>query len=210
MGGCLHLNHILWVGSKLTAQEQTLPSHSLLTSAKLKIQNSMDKRTKTYKIYSKWVNPYTRAAFVWGLIIGAFVGIIIADARNASPNALNQKIVPKVEIVQATTDKYQERGYAYCYNPIICIRDVGEELGVPNQDIITMIKIARAESGLRADALNKNSNGTFDVGVFQINDVHKISRQDRMDFEKNIRFAYKLYKAQGFNPWNSSRNKWEK
>ena len=124
---------------------------------------TMDKRTKTYKTYSKWVNPYTRAAFVWGLLIGAYLGIIIA--QNTSPKPPRQTLVPKVEKVQATTDKYQERGYAYCYNPIICIRDVGEELGIPNQEIITMIKIARCESNFQPEVKNPNSTAK---GIFQI------------------------------------------
>jgi hypothetical protein len=93
----------------------------------------------------------------------------------------------------------------FCYDPITCIRDVGEELGVPNKDILTMIRLANCESKMNPQALNKNTNGTFDVGLLQINDVHgkRISRQDRMNFEKNIRFAYKLYQEQhGFQAWS--------
>jgi hypothetical protein len=59
-------------------------------------------------------------------------------------------------------------------------------------------------------ALGKNTNGTFDVGLFQINDVHskRISRQDRLDFEKNIKFAYKLRAEQGnWNAWSVCRSK---
>lgn len=149
------------------------------------------------------MKKYYISAFAWGLIVGIYIGIALFEGRKTSPKPLNQTIMLKADKVMAEQDKYQARGYAYCYNPIICIRDVGEELGVPNQDIITMIKIARCESGLRAEAINKNTNGTFDIGIFQLNDVHskRISRQDRMDFEKNIRFAYKLYFEQGFRPW---------
>ena len=112
--------------------------------------------------------------------------------------------IKAVEIVPTATPTKIET--PFCYDPITCIRDVGEELGESNSDIMTMIKIAKAESGYRTDAINKNKNGTFDIGVFQINDVHskRISRQDRMDFEKNIRFAYKLHQEQkhSFTAWS--------
>lgn len=35
-----------------------------------------------------------------------------------------------------------------------------------------MMRIAFIESSFRADALNKNKNGTVDVGLFQINSIH--------------------------------------
>ncbi len=99
----------------------------------------------------------------------------------------------------------------FCYDPITCIRDVGEELGVPNKDILTMIRIGKCESGLRPEALGVNTNKTVDRGVFQVNSIHKtLSNADAFDFQKNIRYAYKLYLAQGFNPWSSSAKCWNK
>lgn len=35
-----------------------------------------------------------------------------------------------------------------------------------------MMRIAYIESAFRVDALNKNRNGTIDVGLFQINSIH--------------------------------------
>ena len=165
---------------------------------------NMDKRTRTYKRMSRWFNKYTLAAFAWGVLVGFYIGVILA--QNTSPKALGTMIKP--EVAQATTDKYKERGYAYCYDPIICIRDVGEELGVPNQDIITMIKIARAESNFKPNAKNPNSTAT---GIFQIIigtwDGNRCEGE-RWDFVDNIKCAYKLYKTRGFQPWNASRSKW--
>lgn len=42
-----------------------------------------------------------------------------------------------------------------------------------------MIKIAYIESTFRIDALNKNRNGTIDVGLFQINTVNHKSCAER-------------------------------
>lgn len=167
-----------------------------------------DKRYKQTEIINMWINKYTRAAAVAGFIIGALIGCALF-AQKTSPNDPKQSINP-VTVVSATTDKYTERGYARCFSPIICLRDIGEELGVDNKDILIAIRIAKAESGLRPDAIGKNSNGTYDIGLMQINDVHnkRISRQDRLNVEKNITFAYQLRKEQGnWNAWSVCRSK---
>jgi len=97
----------------------------------------------------------------------------------------------------------------YCFDVQSCIRDIGEEMGFSNKDIMIAMQISKNESGYNAGAINKNSNGTFDIGAFQINDVHnkRISREDRMDYQKNIRFAYTLRKEQGnWNAWSTCHN----
>lgn len=57
--------------------------------------------------------------------------------------------------------------------------------------------IARMESGYRADATNQNTNGTWDLGSFQINDVHGMSWDDRMDARTNIAKAKEIRDAWG-------------
>ena len=58
--------------------------------------------------------------------------------------------------------------------------------------------IAKMESGFRADAVNSaNSNGTADVGVFQINDIHSMSWDSRMDARINIAKAKEIRDAWG-------------
>lgn len=62
--------------------------------------------------------------------------------------------------------------------------------------------IAKNESGYRPGAVNKNRNGTFDVGVFQINDVHGMGWNDRMDARKNIAKAKQIRDTWGnWNAW---------
>ena len=69
------------------------------------------------------------------------------------------------------------------------------------QVMVKAVECFYSESGLRYNAVNVNTNGTHDGGVAQLNDVHKMSLEDRMDYKKNIDKAYELYKRQGFNPW---------
>ena len=173
------------------------------------IKNLLGNKQK--RTYRREVFRYYRAGFVLCLIIVALIYCATTFKTTvASPNALERTISNPVVKVLADEDKYTKRGYKYCYDPLICIRDVGEEMGFSNDQILIAIRIAKAESGIRTDSIGKNTNGTFDIGVFQINDVHskRISREDRMDFVKNIKFAWTLRKEQGnWNAWSVCRNK---
>ena len=45
-----------------------------------------------------------------------------------------------------------------------------------------LINLAKCESSLRKDAMNVNTNGTVDIGIFQINTVHQdISNSEKFD-----------------------------
>jgi hypothetical protein len=157
--------------------------------------------------YEKW--KYHIASLVLGAIIGIMIGLFLADnPYRTSPEVVGLKNVGKVQQVEATQDKYQLRGYAYCYDVEVCIRDIGEELEFSNKDILIAINISRAESGFRSDALGVNTNKSVDRGAMQINSIHKrLSNADAFDYEKNIRFAYQLRKEQGnWNAWSTCHN----
>lgn len=66
---------------------------------------------------------------------------------------------------------------------------------------ITADRIITCESTWNPRAYNVNKNGSNDAGLWQINSVHGLSVEDRMDVEKSTRFAIKLIKTQGFKPW---------
>lgn len=168
-------------------------------------KQKLDRRLKFTRFVESWFNRKTLAALAWGFIIGALIGVYIADnpqkSTVASPKPLGQTI--EVKEVKALETPH-------CFDPITCIRDVGEELGVPNKDILTMIRIARAESNFRADAKNPNSTAT---GIFQIIigtwDSNRCEGE-RWDYQDNIRCAYKLYQRRGFQPWDASKHIWNK
>lgn len=143
-----------------------------------------------------------------GLIAGSVLTVSLWRAKNVpstSPEPPEQ-----TEESQAVVGSVLASETPYCYDPITCIRDVGEELGVPNQDILTMIRIARAESGLRPRAKNPTSTAS---GVYQIiasTWYHYDCVGDKWDFEDNIRCAYRLYQRSGFQPWNASKAVWNR
>ena len=74
------------------------------------------------------------------------------------------------------------------------------------EDPRTALAIAKAESGLRADAVGVNRNGTKDAGIFQINDVHGHSLEERLDVSNNIRIAREIYDRRGWDAWSAYLN----
>ena len=69
------------------------------------------------------------------------------------------------------------------------------------------IEIARCESGLNPNAINNsNSNGSTDVGLFQINSVHGVRSKWLLNPDINIRVAKQIFDEQGnFSAWVCDR-----
>lgn len=78
------------------------------------------------------------------------------------------------------------------------------------EDIATATAIALAESGGRNDATNKNSNGSTDYGLWQINSIHKdaLALGNWKDPATNAKMAYMVYSQAGhnFTPWVTFNN----
>lgn len=69
----------------------------------------------------------------------------------------------------------------------------------------TMAAIALAESSGRVDATNKNSNGTTDYGLWQINSSHTQFDSQRLlsDPLYNAQAAVSVFKSQGLTAWTT-------
>lgn len=93
-----------------------------------------------------------------------------------------------------------------------------EESG--NSDIATMIcaedwncaialAIAKCESTLNEQTIAYEPNGTFSLGIFQINSV-QFSRVENigelLTAETNIKVAKAIYDEQGWSPWSCAHN----
>lgn len=61
-------------------------------------------------------------------------------------------------------------------------------------------------SKLNPTAINWNKNGTWDYGVWQINQIHGYTQEELSDPYFNTRVAHKIYKAWGntFSAWTCS------
>ena len=69
--------------------------------------------------------------------------------------------------------------------------------------VVQALRIAYCESGIRSEALGKNTNGSTDHGIFQVNSIHtkRYGNKFKTSWKDNVDTAYKIYKAQGWNPW---------
>lgn len=160
----------------------------------------MDKRTRAYKQAQK--KAKVLKCYVAVAILGALAGCILTVSLYKPQGLVSPK--PESRVVKVV----EAQQTPWCYDPISCIRDIGEQMGFSNQEIMLAIRIAKCESGLNPQALVKEPNGTYSLGVMQINDVHgkRISRQDRLDFIKNIQFAWNLRQEQGgWTAWSCYR-----
>jgi hypothetical protein len=63
------------------------------------------------------------------------------------------------------------------------------------------LAVAKAESGLNPMAVNRNRNGSKDIGIFQINDRHGWSDEELLDWKNNIRIAKELRDRHGWSEW---------
>jgi hypothetical protein len=73
----------------------------------------------------------------------------------------------------------------------------------------TAIKIAKAESGMRCDAVTNEPNKTVSIGLFQINSVHykKYKLTDVSSCRGNIDIAKQIYDDWGgWEAWSTYKN----
>lgn len=69
-----------------------------------------------------------------------------------------------------------------------------------------MIAVAKAESGLNPLATNRNTNGSRDIGIFQVNSVHGGDDLEMFDVDKNLVAAREVYDKQGITAWSAFNN----
>lgn len=69
-----------------------------------------------------------------------------------------------------------------------------------------MVAVAKAESNLNPLAINRNTNGSRDIGLFQINSVHGGNDLEMFDVDKNLEAARKVYDKQGITAWSAVNN----
>lgn len=118
-----------------------------------------------------------------------------------------------VEVVMYQPIRIEKRAPQVIIKPIVF--EYPDEINTPIEKYICekfgqfncqmALSIARAESGIREEAVNINTNNTIDVGIYQINSVHfkkeGCSLKELTDQYKNVDCAYSIWKVQGWNPW---------
>lgn len=149
-----------------------------------------------------WVGLITLSAMV-GAITSFILFSSLNDAPKTTQNAPQSIQMIKVQEVQAFETPCD-------YDPITYIRCSGEKLGKTNEQIMTMIRIARAESNFKSRAKNPNStaSGIFQIiyGTWNSNNC----QGNAFNFVNNIDCAWEIQSHRGFQPWVSSSKGWNK
>ena len=89
------------------------------------------------------------------------------------------------------------------------ITEIAKVFGPEGKWIIAKaIQCGLSESGLRAEAVNYNKDGSYDSNLFQVNSIHARNYGDKFktDWRENIRVSYLIYKSWGnsFRAWYGS------
>lgn len=93
--------------------------------------------------------------------------------------------------------------------------DCEQEIAKYNWDYNTAVAVAKAESGLRSDAIGDTtlqyySGGSkygASYGCFQIRHLPtRPSPEYLLDATNNVQYAYELYKSSGWSPWSAFTN----
>lgn len=80
------------------------------------------------------------------------------------------------------------------------------QAGGPAKVAPVMAGIALAESGGKPRASHRNTNGTIDRGLWQINSVHGYSAASSFNPSQNARQAVAVYHSQGLRAWSTYTN----
>lgn len=85
------------------------------------------------------------------------------------------------------------------------IAGFAKSAGFPDNEIATATAVALAESGGDAAATNRNTNGSYDYGLWQINTVHGslLSQGNKFNPLDNAKMALSVWRGAGnkWTPW---------
>jgi len=148
-------------------------------------------------------NNFWMGVIVLEVLITLVVFGYLKGHKKTLPEALQTPI--EVKAVENTTTKDP-----HDLEPLEYIRIRGQELGYDDYTISKFIRVAKCESSLNPEAKNKSSTAK---GIYQIIigtwDGNRCTGE-RWDFVDNIDCGYKLLKTRGFQPWDASKQCWNK
>jgi hypothetical protein len=82
------------------------------------------------------------------------------------------------------------------------------DAGFRDAGLVVAVEVSFAENGSHdTEAVNHNSNGTTDTGLWQINSVHRIPQSTLFDPAKNAAAAYRISSSgTDFTPWTTYKD----
>jgi len=122
-------------------------------------------------------------------------------------------------IVQDDTCKYYFTPLETNYKSECQVASYLQSAGFPQSSLATMVCISKYESSFNCDATNKNTDGSTDYGLMQINSYWWCSGDPLSKYngcsatcsslfncQSNANCAYTVWKQQGYNAWYGYKN----
>jgi hypothetical protein len=131
-----------------------------------------------------------------------FFTLLVENVQIGTPQEVKAEEKTEVKVVEKVVEKpisrYKEPDDIEGYIIYIFGKENGEKA-------IKMLKECENKT-LDPEAENWNANGTWDFGLFQINQIHGKTKEQLKDWKFNTRFAYQLFVENGysFSPWTCS------
>lgn len=160
---------------------------------------------KNHKFWNmKKINSHS--VTVWKVILTLMALMVIWAVINKWVNRnplISPLVLNPVKQVQA-----KEKEFISCENPKGYLNCQAYQGNITWAEHDRLYKIIECESKWNPEAMNtKNKNGSYDMGLLQINSIHKnISNSDKLNYKKSIDWAIKKFKRDGnFNAWVCNR-----
>jgi len=147
------------------------------------------------------------AGLAWGLQTGTRLRIEQVQAREGANNANAGWIQPTTTPSPTPQLQVVEKVVFPTATPTPTDKEaiIAEIVRVFGEEAPNAFNVLYCENrGLNPEAMNWNSNGTWDAGIFQVNEIHGHSLEDMKDYKKNIKVAKKIFDNRGWTAWACS------
>lgn len=178
----------------------------------------------------KWEGGKLGLGFIGGMIIGGaagmyidgsfitafmagFTGVAILQAvlDGKEVKTYKKETEQTTETEKKTIEETVEQKSTETSNAVMIekiIRYIAKQKGV---DADLAVRVAKAESGLSPTAINVNTDGSKDRGLYQINDKYhqEVTDEEAFDIVLSTRFFCDAVNNGNLSWWNASKSRWE-
>ena len=152
----------------------------------MKNKNRPYSKIKKQRFYRKTLTVITLVAII---CVSSVYFAFWYETKEAQATNVNFPRLERPEVIELYT---QDEVKQY-------IKSEAEKAGIVHVDIL--LKTISCESKFRQFAVNKNTNGTWDKGIWMINSIHRVPDDCAFDLECSTKWAMQKIKERKFSPW---------